>query len=338
MKIDDVSIYLEILFESVKSGRGLRQALCDVGFAFSDESEDKKRMEQALQYAEESRIKDAFACVLQGYPCKKLEGIHKFLPLCVDNEKVPCEVLDYIMDDFEFWKKRQKRLDNQKNEIKRQRNLVLFLPLLLCLLSSFVTSFISCVMGVKRTFISVIMIAVFLLFVLFFMWVTIAIKKMMKSEEDEILQLLSYWLYWVGFSIEERGIYQTLLHSFNRLEGAFLDELEMLMENIRETPTSKEPYEKFFEKIKISQMRRAIRLLAGANFNGYTQTKHELMHLMKEYQIESEQLQKKKDEAFMFRMHCILQIPFALLGLKILWDAVMTFLLISGQMMFYSGG
>ena len=80
-----------------------------------------------------------------------------------------------------------------------------------------------------------------------------------------------------------------ILLSIEGMDGWFREELETLLENIRQDPASYKPYDSFCEEFDDMEFRIAMRVLGRANVDGCEQAKQEIFFLM-------EQLYSKYDE------------------------------------------
>ena len=62
-------------------------------------------------------------------------------------------------------------------------------------------------------------------------------KKDSTVLAQEMRQMASYWIMTVACSLQTKGVYQMILLSIEGMDGWFREELETLLENIRQDPT-----------------------------------------------------------------------------------------------------
>ena len=220
--------------------------------------------------------------------------IYRFLHLYERMETMEGEALDFITRDFDAWKRRREQRRQSEKKIKKEYLLSVILAFILCLVSFLMLHFCSLMLTGKETNIlgstAVFCGMVLLTVTCFLLWFW---KKKRKKDStilaQEMRQMASYWIMTAACSLQTKGVYQMILLSIEEMDGWFREELETLLENIRQDPASYKPYDSFCEEFDDMEFRIAMRVLGRANVDGCEQAKQEIFFLM-------EQLYSKYDE------------------------------------------
>ena len=73
--------------------------------------------------------------------------------------------------------------------------------------------------------------------------------------------MASYWIMTAACSLQTKGVYQMILLSIEEMDGWFREELETLLENIRQDPATYKHYDYFCEEFNEMEFRIAMRVL-----------------------------------------------------------------------------
>jgi len=111
-----------------------------------------------------------------------------------------------------------------------------------------------------------------------------------------------------------------ILLSIDEMDGWFREELETLLENIRQDPASYKPYDSFSEEFDDMEFRIAMRVLGRANVDGCEQAKQEIFFLMEQLysKYDEEEESSSKKHSIDVCVHFV-GIPLFMSGVKIMW-------------------
>lgn len=269
--------------------------------------------------------------------------IYRFLHLYERIETMEEGALDFITRDFDAWKRRREQGKQSEKKIKKEYLLSMILALILCVFSSLMLYFCSLMLIGKGTNIlgsTVVSCGVVLLTVTCF-WLWFWKKKRKKDStilEQEMRQMASYWIMSAACSLQTKGVYQMILLSIEEMDGWFREELETLLENIRQDPASYKPYDSFCEELDDIEFRSAMRILGRANVDGCEQAKQEIFFLMEQLYSKYDEKEESNSKKRVLRLHTFRRIPLFIAGVKILWDCVFVFSLLVRQMTIWNGG
>lgn len=281
--------------------------------------------------------------VCDGSLYHEIAAIYRFLHLYERTETMEGEVLDFITRDFDAWRRRREQGKQIVKKIKKEYLLSVILALVLCILSSLMLYFCSCMLIGKGTNIlgsATVSCGVVLLTVsclLLWLWK----KKREKRNtilEQEMRQVASYWLMSAACSLQTKGVYQMIILSMEEMEGWFRKELETLLEDIRIDPVSYKPYDSFCEGFDDMEFRSAMRILGRANADGCEQAKQEIFFLMEQLYRKYDDKEQSNSKKRALRLRAFRQIPILIAGVKILWDCALVFFLLVRQMTIWNGG
>ena len=150
--------------------------------------------------------------------------------------------------------------------------------------------------------------------------------------------MASYWIMTAACSLQTKGVYQMILLSIEGMDGWFREELETLLENIRQDPASYKPYDFFCEEFDDMEFRIAMRVLGRANVDGCEQAKHEIFFLMEQLYSKYDEKEESSSKKHALRLRAFRRIPLFIAGVKIMWDSVLVFSLLVQQMTIWNGG
>ena len=167
-------------------------------------------------------------------------------------------------------------------------------------------------------------------------------KKKRKKDStilaQEMRQMASYWIMTAACSLQTKGVYQMILLSIEEMDGWFREELETLLENIRQDPASYKPYDSFCEEFDDMEFRIAMRVLGRANVDGCEQAKQEIFFLMEQLYSKYDEKEESSSKKHALRLRAFRRIPLFIAGVKIMWDSVLVFSLLVQQMTIWNGG
>ena len=129
-----------------------------------------------------------------------------------------------------------------------------------------------------------------------------------------------------------------ILLSIEEMDGWFREELETLLENIRQDPASYKLYDSFCEEFDDMEFRIAMRVLGRANVDGCEQAKQEIFFLMEQLYSKYDEKEESSSKKHVMHLRAFRRIPLFIAGVKIMWDSVLVFSLLVQQMTIWNGG
>lgn len=269
--------------------------------------------------------------------------IYRFLHLYERMETMEGEALVFITRDFDAWKRRREQRRQSEKKIKKEYLLSAILAFILCLVSFLMLHFCSFMLTGKETNIlgstAVFCGMVLLTVTCFLLWLW---KKKRKKDStilaQEMRQMASYWIMTAACSLQTKGVYQMILLSIEEMDGWFREELETLLENIRQDPASYKPYDSFCEEFDDMEFRIAMRVLGRANVDGCEQAKQEIFFLMEQLYSKYDEEEESSSKKHALCLRAFRRIPLFIAGVKIMWDSVLVFSLLVQQMTIWNGG
>lgn len=156
-----------------------------------------------------------------------------------------------------------------------------------------------------------------------------------KYCRQEVEKEFPYWLLTVALYLQHETVYPALMDSVERTGGIFRTEVERLITGIYESPSSPEPYYRFFEPLDLEEIRSGMRILYAAGNSEYGDISRQIRFLVELNNIIMDRYEQKKYESEMAGMGIWKQLPLLAGAGKVLFDMAVVLLAVLQQYAFF---
>lgn len=338
----EMTVYIELLLCSYKRLGHIKLALQDCQDAFEPDGRMGRAIAKAIhklkngEGTERSSITErALGEISRLYDSRRVSLIHHFI------SRVECmggnvaESLDILLGDLQMWKRRTMLYHKKKQYIGRECMVASLLAVLLCYISQllipgeFRADFVNSTIYQIST--TVVLCAV--IGALTGIWYGMGgsyIDRQQESvlrKESEVEREFPYWLLSVMLYLQQDSLYHALLQSRRETKGVFRQEVDRLVEQIYEDPTSLKPYMDFFGDLELPELHTGMKLLYSVNNNGYQDTNRQIQFLVEQNHVIMDRSEKEHFRIKLAGLRMLRQIPMMLAGAKAVMDVVVFFFL-----------
>lgn len=337
----DLTVYAELLLCSYKRLGHIKLVLQDCREVFDPEGAMGRAVDMAIHKLETgegmekgSITERALAEISKVYNSRRVSLIHHFISRVESMGGSAAESLDILLGDLQMWKRRTMLYHKKKQYIGRECMAASLFALLLCYLSRLLIPGDLQAELVHSTMYQLSTIVVFcaVLGTLTGIWYGMSgsyldrQQESLRRRESEVEREFPYWLLSVMLYLQQDSLYHALLQSRRETRGIFRQEVDHLVEQIYEDPTSLKPYTDFFQDLNLPEVHTGMKLLYSVNNNGYQETNKQILFLVEQNHMIMDRCEKEYFRLKLASLRLLRQIPMMFAGAKAVTDVVAFFI------------
>lgn len=336
----EMTVYAELLLCSYKRLGHIKLALQDCQEAFDPEGRMGSAVKKAIHRLKTGEgmengpiIERALDEITRFYDSRRLGIIHHFI------SRVECmggsvtESLDILLGDLQLWKRRTMLYQKKKQYIGRECMAASQFAILLCYISRFLIPFDLRTDIIHSTIyqVSTTVVLCAVLGTLTGIWYGMSGSYMDRQQESirrkksEVEREFPYWLLSVMLYLQQDSLYHALLQSRRETRGVFRQEVDRLVEQIYEDPTSLKPYTDFFHDLDLPELHTGMKLLYSVNNNGYQDTNKQIQFLVEQNNVIMDRCEREYFRLKLSGLRLLRQIPMMFAAAKAVTDVVTFF-------------
>lgn len=340
-----MTVYIELLLCSYKRLGHIKLALQDCQEVFEADSRMGRAIAKAIhklktgEGTEKGSITERALCeIATVYKSRRINLVHHFISRVESMGGSVAESLDILLGDLQMWKRRTMLYHKKKQYIGRECMLASLFAILLCYLSQLLipgelrADFVNSTIYQVST--TVVLCAV--IGTLTGIWYGIAGSRIDRQQESilrkqaEVEREFPYWLLSVMLYLQQDSLYHALLQSCRETKGVFRQEVDRLVEQVYENPTSLKPYMDFFGDLNLPELHTGMKLLYSVNNNGYQDTNRQIQFLVQQNNVIMDRCEREYFRIKLAGLRMLRQIPMMLAGTKAIID-IMTFFALAAE-------
>lgn len=356
-RFQDLVSYMEQMMYSFQKHSKIVSALEEVeGLVDGDL---KFRIQQVRKTIESSKMvsyEEAFQTIEVAYPCERLQNMHEFF---IKVEKVGGQyqlALDSLIEDLKLWTERVYIFQKERGYMKKKIILSIFCVLILCAVlfrmiiqNEEMSKVIdSPIYQNGTTIILVLFLFIFAVSqkVLTGSWFQKSnemteeeiqrdwnrvndtkgeYRRAKKRLQKEIEKQFPKWLRIIILNLQTENVYRSITESLDDAPYVMKEPLHILIEEIKEEPSSMRPYAHFLHQLQLPEIKSCVKMLYAYTNTGTKEAKEQLEALMKRNIVLTDRAEKLQNEDEIAKFSVIFYLPMFLGTGKIMLDMSLIF-------------